>query len=279
MTIANDFDASEADAIPSPRLVPFEAPWAWLASGWRDLWDVPALSLGYGAAFALAAAALAASLTARDLQAIFPVLAGGFLIVGPLAAVGLYEASRRLAVGENILPADMFRAGKLARGQLLYFGAMLLFAYLLWVRIALLLLALFLGATTLPPPSEFIQLLLFTPAGLGLLIVGSMVGGGIAAVIFAVSAVSVPMLLVRRTDVVTAARASIAAITKNPKPMALWAALVVALMAAGFATLLVGLVVVFPLIGHATWHAYADIYGPPKSSTPASAVSLPTSTA
>ncbi len=279
MTIANDLNVSEARMIPTPRLIPFDAPWAWLASGWRDMCHTPALSLGYGAAFALAAAALAASLFARDLQAIFPVLAGGFLIVGPLAAVGLYEASRRLAVGETVRIVDMLSASKGARGQLLYFGAMLLFAYLLWVRIALLLLALFLGATTLPPPAEFMQLLLFTPAGLGLLIVGSIVGGAIAAVIFAVSAVSVPMLLVRRTDVVTAARASIAAIVQNPKPMALWAALVVALMAAGFATLLAGLVVVFPLIGHATWHAYADIYGPLTASTPAPAKSMSTATA
>ena len=70
------------------------------------------------------------------------------------------------------------------------------------------------------------------------------------------------MLLVHRTDAVTAARASVAAIVKNPKPMTLWATLIAALMAGGFATLLVGLVVVFPLIGHATWHAYEDIYAP-----------------
>ena len=262
MTIASDTNASEAGEIPHPRLIPFEAPWAWLASGWRDLWHMPMLSLAYGAVFALVAAALAASLAARHMQAVFPVLAGGFLIVGPLTAVGLYEASRRLAAGEPLQLRAIARVGSTRRGPLLFLGAMLMFAYLLWVRIALLLLVLFLGTTTLPPPNEFMQLLLFTPAGLGLLIVGSMIGGLIAAAIFSISAVSIPLLLARNTDAVTAARASIAAIAKNPKPMALWAALIVALMAAGFATLLLGLVVVFPLIGHATWHAYEDIYAP-----------------
>jgi uncharacterized membrane protein len=264
MTIASEPGLSAAGAIPPPRLIPFEAPWAWLAAGWRDLCDMPVLSLGYGAAFAIAALMLVASLAAGDLQVLFPVLAGGLLIVGPLSAVGLYEASRRHAAGEPIHPRAIIRAGTAARGQLLFFGALLMLAYLLWVRIAFLLLALFLGTTALPPPSEFVQLLLFTPAGLGLLVVGSMIGGAIAAAIFAVSAVSVPLLLAQPTDAITAARASIAAILKNPKPMALWAALIAALMAIGFATLLVGLVVVFPLIGHATWHAYEDIYAPPR---------------
>jgi uncharacterized membrane protein len=253
-----------AGTIPPPRLVPFEAPWAWLAAGWRDLWQMPVLSLGYGAAFMVTAALLAASLAFVNLHAIFPVLVGGFLLIGPLAAVGLYEASRRLALGEHIAPVDLMRAGMAARGQLLFFGAILMFAYLLWLRLAFLLLALFLGSTALPPTSEFMQLLLFTPNGLSLLIVGSVAGGAIAAVVFAISAVSVPLLLEHPIDVITAARASIAAIAMNPKPMALWATLIAVLVAAGIATLLVGLIVAFPLIGHATWHAYDDIYAPPR---------------
>ncbi len=260
MTIARATGTIATDAIPQPRLIPFEAPWSWLAAGWRDLWRIPVLSLGYGSAFAIAAAVLAATLAARDLQALFPVLAGGFLIVGPLAAVGLYEASRCLASGEPIHPMGIVRASLAARGQLMFFGALLMLAYLLWVRIAFLLLALFLGTTTLPPPVQFMPLLLFTPAGLGLLSVGSIIGGGIAALIFAVSAVSVPLLVAHRTDAITAARASLAAVASNPKPMALWAALIAALMAVGFATLLIGLVFAFPLIAHATWHAYEDIY-------------------
>jgi len=92
-----------------------------------------------------------------------------------------------------------------------------------------------------------------------------MVGGLIASIVFATTAVAVPLLMDLEVDAVTAAKASIAAVVHNPKPMALWAALIVCLMAAGFASLLIGLVVVFPLIGHATWHAYMDIYGKPRS--------------
>ena len=143
----------------------------------------------------------------------------------------------------------------------MFFGAVLLFAFMIWMQIAILLLMLFLGDAGLPPPDQFMHTLLFTTRGLALLIVGTMVGGLIATIVFAIAAVSVPLLLIAEVDAVTAARASIAAVIRNPKPMALWAALIVCLMAAGFASLLAGLVIVFPLIGHATWHAFQDIYG------------------
>ena len=119
---------------------------------------------------------------------------------------------------------------------------------------------LFTGGSAIPPLSEFTQVLLFTPQGLQLLIVGTAVGGNLAAFVFAVTAFSIPMLIDRRVDVFTAAVASARAVIANPKPMALWAALIVALVATGFATLLLGLVIVFPLIGHATWHAYRDVF-------------------
>ncbi len=252
---------AQAGVLPTPRLVPFDAPWAWLAAGWRDLWTQPVLSLGYGAAFAAAAAGIALGLAQMEVHALFLALAGGFMLVGPLAAGGLYEVSRRLGLGQSVSFSDMVRAGVASRGQLLFFGGLLTFAFMLWIRVAILLLALFLGSTVLPPPSQFMQLLLFTPSGLGLLIVGSVVGGAIATAIFALSVVAIPMLLDRRIDFVTAALSSVQAVQRNPKPMALWAGLIAVLMGAGFATALVGLVFAFPLIGHATWHAYVDLFG------------------
>ena len=140
-------------------------------------------------------------------------------------------------------------------------GLCLVLLLLVWMRTAFLLLMLFLGTSGVPPPSQFMPTLLFTPEGLGLLVVGTAVGGGFAAAAFALSALSVPLLLVRRTDIVSAARASIAAIIANPAAMTLWAALIVVIMIVGLVTLLVGLVIAFPLIGHATWHAYVAIYG------------------
>jgi uncharacterized membrane protein len=250
------------DHVPAPRQVPLDAPWAWLAAGWRDMWLTPGLSLSYGAVFAVAAGALAVALWNTGAQSLFLAFAGGFLLIGPLVAVGLYEASRRMARGEAVRLADVVSAGLGARGQLAFFGAVLLFVFLLWLQSAFLLMMLFLGTSAPPQPSEFLQALLFTPRGLSLLVAGSLVGGIIAALVFAISVVAVPLLLVAHVDAISAARASAAAVARNPKPMALWAALIVVIMAAGFATLLAGLVIAFPLIGHATWHAYADIYGP-----------------
>ncbi len=251
------------DAYHAPRRVGFDAPWEWLAAGWRDMWRVPLISLTYGGIFAFAAAVLGLGLWNVGAHSLFLALAGGLLLIGPLLSVGLYEASHRLACGEEVSLRDVVSAGFAARGQLAFFGAVLLFAFLVWIQIAFLLLMLFFGTTGLPPLGEFMQALLFTPRGLGLLIVGTLTGGLLAALVFSISAFAVPMLLVRQIDAVSAARASMSAVIQNPKPMVLWAALIVTIMAAGFVTLLAGLIVAFPLIGHATWHAYADLYRDP----------------
>lgn len=253
-----------AEAPPSPRRVPFDAPWAWLAAGWRDVWSAPHVSLAYGMAFAVAAAVISVGLLEVEALSLFLALAGGFLLIGPFLAVALYVTSRRLAQGKDVVLGDVIFAWLSGRGQIGFFGAALLFIYLVWLQLALLLFMLFLGGSGLPPPSRFMHELLFTPQGLGLLVVGTIVGGVLASIVFAISAFAVPMLLVRQMDAVSAARASVEAVVRNPKPMALWAALIVVIMAAGFATLLIGLVVAFPLIGHATWHAYVDVFGDPE---------------
>lgn len=248
-------------AVPKARCVAFDAPWNWLAAGWRDMWAMPHVSLAYGVIAAAGAGGLIAGLLSLEATSLFLALAGGFLLIGPMLAVGLYEASRRFGSGENVRIGDVVWAWFNARGQLGFLGAILLFVFMVWVQLALLLLMLFLGSSGLPPPSEFMRTLLFTQQGLGLLVVGTIVGGLLATLVFAIAALAVPMLMVREVDAITAARASLTAVALNPKPMALWAGLIVVLMGAGFVTLLAGLVVTFPLIGHATWHAYADIFG------------------
>jgi len=253
--------ASGDVALRAPARVPFDEPWMWLAAGWRDLWQAPVVGLSYGAVFAAAALALALGLFSLQAHSVFPALAGGFLLLAPFLAMGLYDTSRRLGLGEPVSLGSALKAGFTARGQIAFFGVGLMIVFLVWLELAFILLVLFMGGGGLPPPSQFLPTLLFTVPGLGLLIVGSLVGGVLAAVVFAMSAVAVPMLLVERVDAVTAMRASLRAVTRNPKPLALWAALIAVMIAAGFATMLVGLVVAFPLIGHATWHAYESIYG------------------
>jgi uncharacterized membrane protein len=247
------------DAISVRFNVPFDAPWKWLGAGWRDLWAKPALSLTYGAVFSLAALALAAGLLSLGWQSLVLVLAGGFLLVGPMLGVGLYEISRRLETGEEIDARDVLFVGVHSPGQLAIMGVVLMIAYLAWVELALVLLVLFLGGGGLPPADAFVSTLLFTPGGLGLLITGTIAGGMLAIAVYAMTAVSVPLLMTRDVDVVTAVATSVRAVVSNPKPMLLWAALIAAMIGVGLATLLIGFVIAFPLIGHATWHAFRDV--------------------
>jgi uncharacterized membrane protein len=241
------------------RRIPFDAPWDWLAAGWRDLCSVPQVSLAYGAAFAVLALAIAAGLLQFGMQSLILALAGGFLLIGPLVAVGLYETSWRLETGKPISLREVAFAGLKAPGQLGFFGVILTFAFAVWVQLAFLMFMLFMGSRVLPPANEFVPTLLFTPHGLGLLVAGTVVGGVLATIIFSISAISVPLLLTRPVDAVTAMAASVEAVVKNPKPMALWAALIASFMALGTASLFVGLAIAFPLIGHATWHAFRSL--------------------
>lgn len=236
--------------------VPFDAPWLWLAAGWRDLWLKPGVSIVYGLVFALISVALMVSLSVAHLQALVLPLAGGFVLIGPLAAVGLYDMSRAIEAGRPVTWGSVLTAYTRAKGQLSFFGAMLAFAFYVWLQLALLLFMLFWGNNSIPPPSTFVPTLLFSTHGLALLVVGTLVGGLLAAVVFAISVISVPLLLTHQMDAVTAVRTSLTAIARNPKPLALWAVLIAGFMALGIATMSVGLIVAFPLIGHAKWHAY-----------------------
>ncbi len=248
-------------ATPEIRRVAFDAPWNWLGAGWRDLWSAPAISLTYGALFSLAAVALALGMSQSDLFPAFLPLAGTFLLLGPILAVGLYEVSRRRERGETAKFSDILHAGKGSRIQLALYGVMLLLINFIWMLVAFLLFMLFFGAAKLPTPEEFIPTLLFAPHGLGLLVTGTAAGAILAVITFSVSVISVPMLLDRKIDVVTAAILSVRSVRLNLPAMALWAALILAISATGLVSLFLGLAIAFPLIGHATWHAYRELTG------------------
>lgn len=256
---ASPFEGRLAASEIHVRRVPFDAPWNWLSAGWRDLWNVPHISIAYGASFAVLAFALTFGLLQFGLQSLILALGAGFLLIGPLVAVGLYETSRRLEANLPVSLAEVALAGASAPGQLGFFGAILAFVFAVWLQLAFLMFMLFMGSRGLPPANEFVPTLLFSSHGLGLLIAGTVAGGILATVVFTISAISVPLLLTRRVDAVTAMAASVEAVLKNPKPMALWAALIAGFMAVGIASLFAGLAVVFPLVGHATWHAFRSL--------------------
>jgi len=246
-------------SVPRVRRVALERPWSWLAAGWRDIWRAPGVSLVYGALFTVVSLALGAGLFLTGLEYLLPPLAAGFMLLGPMLAVGLYETSRRLEAGEPVsLGAALFVATR-SPTQLAFLGVILMLALLAWVRIASLLFALFFGTLEFPPLADILPMLFFTWEGLGLLIVGSAVGAAIAAAVFAISVVSVPMLMVRDLDAITAMLVSLRAVRENFVVLALWAWLIVVLTGFGLVPGFLGLVVTFPLVGHATWYAYRDL--------------------
>jgi len=238
------------------RRVPLDAPWDWLSRGWGDLCAVPSLSLAYGACFSVVAWVILFVLSFLEATSLVPVLAAGFLLVAPLLAAGLYEMSRRLEKGERVTMRDVFAACAPASGRLGFFGVVLFLAFFAWVELAFLLLTLFLGGAGAPDPSEFVHTPLFTNAGLALLFTGTLTGAILAAIVFSICSVAVPLLLVKNTDAVTAIATSVRAVRLNTGTMLLWAALIAGYMVLGTWTLFVGLVVIFPLLGHATWHAF-----------------------
>lgn len=269
MTAAEHADAIPPVLPPLPgerpqwrRCLPPSLALSWLAAGWRDFAARPGPSAGYGVfLFALSMATICGLALLGYEQLLFPALAG-FLVIGPLLAAGLYEKSRRIAAGEPVTLAGMVLVRPRSGGQLTFAGLLLCLLMLLWMRSAVLLYALFFGLLPYPGFESTALLLLTTPGGWALLVVGSLVGGLFAAFAFAVSVFSIPMLLNERSDAFTAMGTSMALVWGNMPLMLTWGAIVVALFAFCVATALIGLIVVFPVLGHATWHAYRAMREP-----------------
>lgn len=241
------------------RGLPAGAALAWLRAGWRDVTVKPGTSLAYGAAVFLTSLAVVGSMFWLGWDHIlFPALAG-FLIVGPVLAIGLYEKSRRLALGETVTLSSMVLVRAKSRGQVLFIGALLSLLMLVWMRAAVILYALFFGLRPFPGLDHVAAMLFTTPIGWAMLIVGTLTGGLFAAFAFAIGAFSVPMLLSERLDALTAMGRSMALVWNNLPVMLAWGVIVLALIIVGLATGLLGLIVVFPLLGHGTWHAYQAI--------------------
>ena len=235
-----------------------DAPWRWLGAGWKDLWAAPVLSIGYGLLVVGGGALLVLALWRAGLASLIPVAIGVFALVGPLLALGLYEGSRRLEAGEAPRLFPIKFAGPRSPLQIAYIGFFVLFAALLWVRLATLLYALFTSGNY-APIDEFARFALSTPQGLAMLAIGGLVGGVIAFGIYLLTVVSIPMLMNERTDAFTAISTGIKAFNAAPAVMLLWAWLIAVIIAGGVATFFAGLAIAFPLLGHATWHAYRDI--------------------
>ena len=237
---------------------PITRPLQWLRRGIHDTFTQPAMSLLYGLAVVLGSWSIIIGVLAFDLaHFLLPCLAG-LVVIGPALATGLYQKSELLMKGHKPGWKQVFLIKPGASGQIFFIGIILLMLTVLWLRTAFLLYALFFGLLPFGGWIGTLELVLTTPLGWGLIGVGSAVGGLFAAFAFAISVFSVPLLLNNKIDVFTAMGHSIAAAWHNKALMIAWGAIIVALSALSAFTGLLAMIVVFPVLGHATWHAYQD---------------------
>jgi len=254
MSISSHFGAPVV-GVPDISHVSLDRPFLWLSQGWDDLRAMPGASLAYGF---LVAALGALILGFGRHPYLLAASISGFLLVGPMLTTGLCELSRRRAAGERAdFDASLSALGR-SRTALTRFSLELAVISLAWFALSTLMLQLALGS--IGPGLEA------TLWGGGLGEVTSaqtmgyaVIGGILAVVVFVRSVVSVPMIVDRDVDARTAVATSLHATLSDLPAMVVWAGLIVALVAFGFSTFLLGMIVVFPLLGHATWHAYDDL--------------------
>ncbi len=237
------------------RQIPVLRPLAWLARGWADLVACPMPGLLHGLVLALFGGLL--FWVARQK---FWLLAGafsGFLLVAPILATGLYAVSRSIAAGERATLRTAIAAWRPRDGRLVVFGLLLALAGTGWVITSA---SLIYGFAPQPihTPEDFLRHVVLAEQG-SLFEIWLGLGAVLTAPVFASSVVAIPLLLDRQIGVLGAVFTSWRVVLEHPLPMALWAALILALTGLGIVTLLLGLIVIAPWLAHASWHAYVDL--------------------
>lgn len=249
---------SESLPIPKIRTVDRDAPLRWLRLGWHDLRQVPATSLGVGAA--LVALGYLLTWGAWSSPILVLTFVSGFLLAGPFLGLIFYDLSRRLERQEPPTLAHALASLRDNPLAIILLIVMLGLILLAWIRVTSLITALSVAAVQ-PSLPVLIDTLLLTPKGLVFLGMFVLSGAVLAALTFCLSVVSFPMLLDRKVDTLTAVATSVLVVRRNLPAMLVWAALIAGLTLLGLLTLYLGLIVTMPLIGHAAWHAYRETVG------------------
>jgi uncharacterized membrane protein len=257
---AGSWEAGRASNAPVVRRINFDdLRWA-LARGWDDFGQSRTDVIFLCVMYPLVGLLLARLAFGYEmLPLVFP-LASGFALLGPLAAVGLNELSRRRELGLSAGWSDAFKVFRSPSiNSIALLGLTLVMMFVFWLVLAELVYYLTLGPQ--PPTSlgSFAHDVLFTPAGWAMAIVGIAIGFVFAVVALSISVVSFPMLLDRHVSLETAVRTSITVVRRNPLLMAVWGLILTAGLVIGSIPLLLGLIVVMPVLGHATWHLYRRV--------------------
>lgn len=254
--VAGDPPAGTTAMEPQVRAITVDDISCALADGLRDFRAAPAFGLLVGAVYALAGNVIFWVAASFDLLFLAYPLAAGFALIAPFAAVGLYETSRRLTTGAPVSIGRLVGAVPThARRELGYMALVTAFGMIGWIYAAGFVYAVFFGLRPVDY-TDIVSAVVSTPRGVAFLLVGNAIGAVMATVIFSVSVIAYPMLLDRDIDFVTAMIASIRAVFAAPMVMLGWGIFVGTMLAVAILPMFLGLVVVLPWLGHATWHLY-----------------------
>ena len=232
---------------PCRELSPW-APFRWVRLGISDLLEAPQQSLFYGLAIALMIGIVSMLAWLKGSQWIMFAMLGGFVFLAPLTCVGLYAISAQIERGQPALMARSLRAAfRRHLGNQMIFAIVLLIIFLVWARAAIMI-------TVFIPADGELTIRELWPY----LSFGSIVGAVFAAVTFSASAFSLPMIMHRDVDSITAIVTSVNAVLRNKRAMIIWLTIIVASLLLGLMTAFVGLIVIIPVIGYAAWHGYLE---------------------
>jgi len=230
-----------------------------LRLGWQDFKEMPSHALMLCAIYPVLGLVLARMVLGYSVLPLLFPLAAGFALIGPFAALGLYEMSRRRERGENASAWDAFTVLRSPSfGAMLGLGTLLLALFVTWVTTAQAIYVAAFGYAGATSASDFVHRVLTTPQGWWLIVVGCGAGFLFALAALCLSVVSFPLMLDRHAGAFEAIVTSLRVVARNPVPLAAWGLIVAALLVAGTIPFFLGLAVVIPLLGHATWHLYRE---------------------
>ena len=240
-----------------------------LRRGWEDFKEVPSHAIILCVIYPILGLGLARAVMGYSVLPLLFPLAAGFALLGPFAALGLYELSRRRELGMNASAwdaLDVFSSPSF--GAMLGVGTLLLALFVVWIAVAQAIYVATFGYEGVTGISGFVQRVLTTPQGWWLIVVGCGIGFLFALVALCISVVSFPLMLDRHASAGEAMVTSLRVVAANPVTMAAWGLIVAALLVAGSIPLFLGLAIVVPLLGHATWHLYRKVIAPDPNLRP-----------